>query len=94
MTLQEQLAQAKAQLEEIVAGRPRVYRAWEDTWTAFNEDSTAYNKAHARLLEYDIAKNKVVDEVKRLRMLVEDPDITASRAAIKAFTQELFGEKT
>jgi CBS-domain-containing membrane protein len=89
MTLQEQLEQAKARRNEMFAGRPRVYRAWEDTWTAFHEDSTAYNKAHARLLEYDIAKNKVVDEVKRLRMLVEDPDITASRAEIKAFTQTL-----
>ena len=89
MTLQEQLEQAKAQLKEIVAGRPRVYRAWEDTWTSFHEDSTAYNKAHARLLEYDIAKNEVVDEVKRLRMLVEDPDITAAKAEIKAFTQTL-----
>jgi hypothetical protein len=72
MTLQEQFEQAKAQLKEIVAGRPKVYRAWEDTWTAFHEDSTAYNKAHARLLEYDIAKNKVWDEVIRLRALVEE----------------------
>jgi hypothetical protein len=94
MTLQEQLAQAKAQLEEIVAGRPRVYRAWEDTWTAFHENPAEFHKAFARLLEYDIAKNKVVDEVKRLRMLVEDPDITAARAEIKAFTQKLFEKKT
>jgi hypothetical protein len=69
MTLQEQLEQAKAQLKEIVDGRPRVYRAWEDTWTAFHEDPTAYRETHARLLEYDIAKNKVVDEVKRLEKL-------------------------
>jgi hypothetical protein len=89
MTLQEQLEQAKAQLKEIVAGRPRVYRAWEDTWTAFHENPTAYHEAHDNLYRYDIAKNIVVDEVKRLRMLVEDPDITAARAAIKAFTQTL-----
>jgi hypothetical protein len=89
MTLQEQLEQAKAQLKEIVAGRPRVYRAWDDTWTTFHEDPAAFHEAYARLLEYDIAKNKVVDEVKRLRMLVEDPDITAARAEIKAFTQTL-----
>ncbi len=93
MTLQEQLEQAKAQLKEIVAGRPRVYRAWDDTWTTFHEDPTAYHEAYARLLEYDIAKNVVVDEVKRLRMLVEDPDITAARAEIKAFTQKLFEKK-
>jgi len=71
MTLQEQLEQAKAQLKEIVAGRPKVYRAWDDTWATFHEDPAAYHKAFARLLEYDIAKNKVVDEVKRLKALVE-----------------------
>jgi len=89
MTLQEQLAQAKAQLEEIVAGRPKVYRAWEGTWPEFHEDPAAFHEAYVRLLDYDIAKNEVVDEVKRLRMLVEDPDITAARAEIKAFTQTL-----
>ena len=89
MTPQEQLAQAKAQLKEIVAGRPRVYRAWDDTWATLHENPAAYHEAYARLLEYDIAKNKLVDEVKRLRMLVEDPDITAARAEIKAFTQTL-----
>jgi hypothetical protein len=89
VTPQEQLAQAKARLKEIVDGRPKVYRAWEDTWTAFHEDPAAYQEAYARLLDYDIAKNKVVDEVKRLRTLVEDPDITAARAEIKAFTQTL-----
>jgi hypothetical protein len=89
MTLQEKLAQAKAQLKEIVDGRPKVYRAWEGTWPEFHEDPAAFHEAYARLLEYDIAKNKVVDEVKRLRMLVEDPDITAARAEIKAFTQTL-----
>ena len=91
MTLQEQLAQAKAQLKELFAGRPKVYGAWADTWATFHEDPAAYHEAHARLLEYDIAKNKVVDEVKRLRTLVEDPDITAAKAEIKAFTQKLFG---
>ena len=94
MTLQEQLKQAKARLKEIVDGRPKVYREWEDTWFAFHKDPAEFHKAHARLLEYDIAKNKVVDEVKRLRMLVEDPDITAARAEIKAFTQKLFEKKT
>jgi len=93
MTLQEQLAQTKAQLKEIVAGRPKVYREWEGTWPEFHEDPAVFHEAYVRLLEYDIAKNKVVDKVKRLRMLVEDPDITASRAAIKAFTQKLLGEK-
>jgi hypothetical protein len=91
MTLQEQLAQAKARLKEIFAGRPLFYRAWADTWATFHEDPAAYHEAHARLLEYDIAKNKVVDEVKLLRTLVEDPDITAAKAEIKAFTQKLFG---
>jgi len=71
MTLQEQLAQTRAQLKEIVAGRPKVYRAWDDTWTTFHENPTAYHKAHALLLEYDIAKNKVVDEVKRLQKVVD-----------------------
>jgi hypothetical protein len=72
MTLQEQLEQAKAQLKEIVAGRSRVYREWEDTWTAFHEDPAEFHKAFARLLVYDIAKNKVWDEVIRLRALVEE----------------------
>jgi hypothetical protein len=72
MTLQEQLAQAKARLKEIVAGRPLVYRAWADTWATFHEDPAAYHEAHAILLEYDIAKNKVVDEVKRLEAVVEE----------------------
>jgi hypothetical protein len=94
MTPQEQLAQTKAQLKEIVAGRPKVYRAWDDTWATFHENPAAYHEAYARLLEYDIAKNKLVDEVERLRTLVEDPDITAAKAEIKAFMQELFGEKT
>jgi hypothetical protein len=93
MNAKEQLEQAKARLKEIVDGRPKVYRAWEDTWTAFHEDPAAYHEAYARLLDYDIAKNEVWDEVKRLRTLVEDPDITAARAEIKDFTQELFGEK-
>jgi len=72
MTLQEQLAQAKAQLEEIVAGRPKVYRAWEGTWPEFHEDPTAYHKAHNNLYRYDIAKNVVVDEVKRLQKVVDE----------------------
>jgi len=92
MTLQEQLEQAKAQLKEIIAGRPKVYRAWDEI--TFHENPAAYHEAHARLLEYDIEKNKVLDEVIRLRTLVEDPDVTAAKAEIKAFMQELFGEKT
>ena len=69
MTLQEQLEQAKAQLKEIVDGRPKVYRAWEDTWTAFHEDPAAFHKARDNLYRYDVEKNKVVDEVKRLEKL-------------------------
>ena len=72
MTLQEQFEQAKAQLKEIVAGRPKVYRAWDDTWTTFHEDPTAYHKAHNNLYRYDIAKNVVVDEVKRLQKVVDE----------------------
>jgi hypothetical protein len=72
MTLQEQLEQAKAQLKEINAGRPKVYRAWEDTWATFHEDPAAFHKAHASLYSYDIEKNKVWDEVIRLRDLVEE----------------------
>jgi hypothetical protein len=93
MTLQEQLAQTTAQLKEIFAGRPKVYLAWDDTWATFHEDPAAYHKAYDNLYRYDIAKNKVVDEVIRLRTLVEDPDVTAARAEIKTFTQELFGKK-
>lgn len=89
MTPQEQLEQAKAQLKEIIAGRPKVYRAWEDTWATFHEDPAAFHEAYTRLLDYDIAKNEVVDKVKRLRTMVEDPDITAAKAEIKAFMQEL-----
>ena len=69
MALQEQLEQAKAQLKKIVDGRPKVYRAWEDTWTAFYENPTVYREAHDNLYRYDIEKNKVVDEVKRLKKL-------------------------
>jgi hypothetical protein len=58
--------QAKAQLAEIIANRPKVYRAWEDIWTAFKENPTAYEEAYATLLAYDIEKNRVLDEVKRL----------------------------
>jgi hypothetical protein len=72
MTLQEQFEQAKAQLKEIVDGRPKFYRAWADTWATFHEDPAAYHEAHAILLEYDIAKDKVWDEVIRLRALVEE----------------------
>jgi len=93
MTLQEQLEQAKAQLKEIIAGRPKVYRAWDDTFATFHENPTAYHEAHARLLEYDIEKNKVLDEVIRLRTLVEDPDVTAVKTKIKTFLQELHKEK-
>jgi len=71
VTPQEQLAQAKAQLKEIVDGRPKFYRAWADTWATFHEDPAAYHEAHAILLEYDIAKNEVVDEVKRLQKVVD-----------------------
>ena len=67
LTLQKQLEQAEAQLKEIVNGRPEVYRAWDDTWTTFHENPAAYHDAHAKLLEYDIAINKVWDEVKRLK---------------------------
>jgi len=87
MTLQEQLEQAKAQLKEIIAGRPKLYRAWDDI--TFHENPTAYHEAHARLREHDIEKNKVLDEVIRLRTLVEDPDVTAAKAKIKTFLQEL-----
>ena len=72
MTLQEQLEQTKAQLKELVDGRPKVYRAWEDTWTTFHEDPAAYHKAYDSLYSYDIEKNKVLDEVIRLRDLVEE----------------------
>ena len=72
MTLQEQFEQAKAQLKEINAGRPKVYRAWNDTWATFHEDPTAYHKAYDSLYSYDIEKNKVLDEVIRLRDLVEE----------------------
>ena len=72
MTLQEHLEQAKAQLKEINAGRPKVYRAWDDTFATFHENPAAYHEAHARLLEHDIKKNKVLDEVIRLRKIVEE----------------------
>ena len=69
MTLQEQLEQAKAQLKKIVDGRPKVYRAWEDTWTTFHEDPAAFHKARNDLYCHDVEKNKVWDEVKRLKKL-------------------------
>ena len=58
--------QAKARLAEIVANRPKVYRAWEDTWTAFKENPIAYEEAYATLLAHDIKKNIAWEEVKRL----------------------------
>ena len=94
MTFQEQLAQAKARLKELNAGRPQVYRAWSETWATHHEDPTAYHKAYDNLYRYDVEKNKVVDEVKRLKTLVEDPDETAAVAQIKAFSQRLFGGNT
>jgi hypothetical protein len=72
MTLQEQLEQTKAQLKELVDGRPKVYRAWEDTWTTFHEDPAAFHKTYDSLYKYDIEKNKVWDEVKRLREIIEE----------------------
>jgi hypothetical protein len=71
MTLQEQLDKAETQLKEIVDGRPKVYRAWDNTFATFHENPAAYHEAHARLLEYDIAKNKFLGEVIRLRNLIK-----------------------
>jgi len=93
MTLQEQFEQVKVQLEQLVAGRPKFYCAWEDTWATFHENPAAYHGTHARLLEYDIEKNKVWDEVIRLRVLVEDHDVTAAKVEIKTFLQKLHEEK-
>ena len=72
MTLQEQLEQTKAQLKELVDGRPKVYRAWGDTWTTFHEDPPAFHKTYDSLYKYDIEKNKVLDEVKRLKEIIEE----------------------
>jgi len=72
MTLQEQFGQAKVQLEQLVAGRPKFYRAWEDTWATFHEDPAAFRKAYDSLYGYDVEKNKVWDEVKRLRKIIEE----------------------
>ena len=70
MTLQEQLDKAETQLKELRAGRPKVFRAWDDTFATFKENPAAYHDAHAKLLAYDIAKNKVYDEVIELRKLI------------------------
>jgi regulator of RNase E activity RraB len=72
MTLQEQFEQVKVQLEQLVAGRPKFYRAWEDTWATFHEDPAAFHKAYDSLYGYDDEKNKVWDEVKRLREIIEE----------------------
>jgi hypothetical protein len=69
------LEKAEAQLAEINANRPKVYRAWEDTWTAFKENPIAYEEAYATLLAYDIEKNRVLDEVERLT----PPEVTLQR---------------
>jgi hypothetical protein len=61
------LEQAEAQLKEIIAGRPKMYRAWENTWTTFYEDPATFHKARDDLYCYDVEKNKIWDEVKRLR---------------------------
>ena len=71
MTLQEQLEKAEAQLKEIFAGRPKVYRAWENTWATFREDPAAYHKTGNDVYCYDIAKNKVVNEVMRLKKIMQ-----------------------
>ena len=69
------LEKAEAKLAEIIANRPKVYRAWEDTWTAFKENPTAYEEAYATLLAYDTEKNRVFDEVERLT----PPDVALQR---------------
>lgn len=68
---QEQLANAEARLKELVEGRPKFHRAWDDTFATFHEDPAAYHDAHAKLLAHDIEKNKVWDEVIRLRNLIK-----------------------
>ena len=67
MTIQEQLEQAEAQLKEIMANRPKMYRAWEDTWTTFHEAPAAYHKAYDNLYKYDAERNRIADEIKRLK---------------------------
>ena len=69
MTIQEQLKQAALQLNELITNRPQVYRAWSETWATYHEDPAAYHKAYDNLYRYDVEKNKVVDEVKRLKKL-------------------------
>lgn len=65
MTIQEQIEQAEAQLKEIIAGRPKVYQAWRQIM--FHEDPAAYHKAYDNLYKYDVEKNRVVDEIKKLK---------------------------
>ena len=65
--LKMQIEQAEAQLKEIIANRPKVYQAWQQIM--FHEDPAAYHKAYDNLYRYDVEKNKVVDEVKRLKKL-------------------------
>ncbi len=65
------LEQTKARLEEIIANRPKVYKAWSDTWATFNENPTAYEEAYATLLAYDTEKNRILDEVKRMEKLTQ-----------------------
>jgi regulator of RNase E activity RraB len=67
MTLQEQIEQAEAQLKEIIANRPKMYRAWQDTWTTFHEDPAAYGEAYDNLYKYDAERNRIADEIKRLK---------------------------
>lgn len=82
------LEQTKARLREINANRPKVYRAWENTWTTFKENPAAYEEAYATLLAYDREKNRVLDEVKRL----EPPELARQRlrdAGLLRFTPSL-----
>jgi hypothetical protein len=65
---QKQLANAEARFKKLADGRPEVYRAWDDT--TFHKNPAAYHDAHAKLRAYDIAKEKVWDEVAELRKLI------------------------
>ena len=60
------LHQLETQLKEIIAGRPKVYRAWDDTWSKFNEDPDAYYMAHEKLRRHDAEKNRVLDDIAKI----------------------------
>jgi hypothetical protein len=56
---QKQLAKAEARFKKFVNGRPKSYRAWDDTFATFHENPTAYHDALEKLRAFDNERKKL-----------------------------------